>query len=221
MKTAAASRPAQAAPLLWWARAWDAVSLYLPVALMAALALVTWTIVQRPLEPASPRARALAAGEADYTLHGFVLRRHDPQGRLVQELRGDTLAHYPADGLSEVRQAHLVRIEPQTGWRSTGQAARLRADDARQHYTFEGDARYERVPLADRRGARLTLQAERLVWDAQRQLLVSDTPVRLTRDADVLTANRMRYDERLGLAEFEGRVRATLAPRPAGSRSTQ
>lgn len=198
----------------WWARAWDAVSLYLPVVLMAALALLTWAIVQRPADaPASPN-RALTAGEADTIVHGFTLWRHDAQGRLVARLRGQTLLHFPAEGLTEVHQAQLEQTRAETGWRHAAQAARLRVDDARRHHTFEGDARYERTPLPGRPGTRLSLQGQRFTWDSEAGLLESDTPVRWMRDQDVLTASRMRYDERLGLADFTGQVRATLAARP-------
>ena len=199
----------RAAP--WWARAWDALALYLPLALMGGLALATWAIVQRAPQPEAAAARALAHGEAGSTLHAFALRRYDAQGRLQAELRGRSLTHYPADGLTEVHDAWMAQTRLEERRRSVAQSRRLTVDDARRHYVFEGEARYERQPLPGQRGARLVLQGERFTWDAERQELAADAPVRLMRDRDVLTASRMRYDERVGLAQFEGRVRATLA----------
>ncbi|MCX7742719.1 MAG: LPS export ABC transporter periplasmic protein LptC [Tepidimonas sp.] len=195
------------------ARAWDVLSLYLSVVLMGALALVTWAIVKRAAEPGPAAAVALPAGQADYTLHEVLLRRYDGQGRLSVELRGRTLAHYPASGHTEVHQARLARWDHDRGQHSVVRAAQVRLDDAHQVYAFEGQTHYERQPLPGHTGPRLTLQGQHLVWDEAAQLLQSDEPVRLTRDADTLTASRMRYDERLGLAEFTGHVRATLAPR--------
>jgi lipopolysaccharide export system protein LptA len=44
--------------------------------------------------------------------------------------------------------------------------------------------------------------------------VVSPEAVTLTRGADRLSADRMTYDQRTGLAQFQGRVRASLATRP-------
>ncbi|MCX7814751.1 MAG: LPS export ABC transporter periplasmic protein LptC [Tepidimonas ignava] len=208
------TRPAQP----WWVRAWDVASLYLPVALMGTLALLTWAVVQRvPTDHPSP-SRALGQGEPDYTLHHFTLQRWSAPGQPELLLRGDRLVHYPADARTDIEQAHLQRVVPADATRSTLRAHLLQTDDRRVHYTLRGQVRYERTPLRPGGAPRLTLDAEELTWDSERQVLQSTQPVRMTRDADVITANQMRYDERHGLAEWQGQVRATLVAR-AGQRA--
>ncbi|TSE26936.1 LPS export ABC transporter periplasmic protein LptC [Tepidimonas aquatica] len=203
------TRPAQP----WWVRAWDVASLYLPVALMGTLALLTWAVVQRVPEDRPSPSRALGQGEPDYTLHGFTLQRWGVPGQPDLQLRGRRLVHYPADARTDIEQAHLQRVLPADGVRSTVQAQWLQTDDGRVHYTLRGQVRYERTPMRPGAAPRVTLDGEELTWDSERQLLQSARPVRITREGDVITANRLRYDERHGLAELRGQVRATLVAR--------
>lgn len=202
---------------LHWHGLWDRLSLYLPVLLMGALALVTYGIVQRIPGPSAPMDAPLANGQPDYRLERFTLRRYDADGRLGSILSGEVLEHYPANATLLVRDAALERIERAEGTRLLARARELRTDDARTVYHLSGDVRLVREawPAGGRPNAtpRLTLEGQALTWHTQRRLLESDRPVRLTRGADTLSGDRLRYDERSGIADLQGQVRATLAAR--------
>ncbi|TSE20889.1 LPS export ABC transporter periplasmic protein LptC [Tepidimonas alkaliphilus] len=206
--------------LPWWVRAWDALSLSLPLLLMGALALATWVVVQRQAGSEPPSARALRPGEPDNVLHGFTLRRYDAHGRLSAEWRGAAMLHYPAEGRTEMHHVRWMQLNPTTAQRSEGQARRVTIDDARRLHVLEGQVIYRRQPLPGHPGARLELRGEHLTWDAETGLWVSEMPLRLTRDGDTLSALRGRYDERQQQGELTGQIRATLTPRgPAVLRS--
>lgn len=213
----AAGRAGSASPR--WHGLWDRLSLYLPMLIMGALALVTYGIVQRTPGPEAAPDSPLADGQPDYQLENFTLRRYDAQGRLASTLHGTVLSHYPASGMLEVEQARLERQEPEAGVRQQVRAERLRTDDRRSVYHLTGDVLLVQEPLPDtpkgKATPRLTLTGQTLTWHTDQRLLESDRPVRLTRGADTLMGNRLRYDERSGVTDLQGQVRATLVARTA------
>lgn len=202
-----------------WHGWWDRLSLYLPVLLMGALALTTYGVLQRLPPPEAPADTPLAAGQPDYRLEGFTLRRYDAEGRLSSTMTGRLLEHFPASQSLTVHDAHLERLDRTDGTRVILQARQLQTDDDRTAYHLSGDARLLREPLADAppnaKKPRLTLESQSLTWLTETQILETNQPVRLTRGQDVLLADRMRYDERNGTADLRGQVRATLAARTA------
>lgn len=210
--------PAVASPAAArWYGLWDRLSLYLPVLLMGALALVTYGIVQRIPGPAATPDAPLAQGQPDYRLEGFTLRRYEADGRLGSMLTGAVLEHFPDNGLLRVQNATLERIDHAGQMRLRAQAGELRTDDERTLYHLRGDVRLVREPWpTDRRKnatPRLTFEGQTLTWHEDQRLLESDQPVRLSRGADTLTGNRLRYDARNGIADLQGQVRATLMAR--------
>ncbi|OBS31693.1 LPS export ABC transporter periplasmic protein LptC [Tepidimonas fonticaldi] len=212
-----AAPPSPATPR--WHGLWERLSLYLPVLLMGVLALVTYGIVQRIPGPAAAPDTPLAEGQPDYRLEGFILRRYEADGRLGSVLTGAVLEHFPANGLLRVQDATLERIDHAGQMRLLARARELRTDDARTTYHLRGDVRLVREawPEGERKNAtpRLTLEGQTLTWHDDRRLLESDQPVRMTRGADTLIGNRLWYDERNGIADLQGQVRATLVARPA------
>lgn len=218
----AAAGPASAArpttPRRRWHGLWDRVSLYLPVLLMGALAAISYGIVrQLPPLPAAPDA-PVTPGVPDYRLEDFVLRRYDAAGQLESTLRGQALAHYPDRAVLLVQEADLERWARADGHRLWARAHALQTDDARTVVHLRGDVRVVREALAGtpqtKTTPRLTFEGQALTWHETQRLLESDQPVRVTRGADVLTGDRLRYDEARGVADVTGRVRATLAARP-------
>jgi lipopolysaccharide export system protein LptC len=221
-----ASPPLQAAR---WHGVWDRLSLYLPVVLMGALAVITYGVVRQLPPPTAQGETPLSAGQPDYRLEHFTLRRYATDGTLETVLRGTTLEHVPAAQTLTVKQAQLERLSREEGTRLHASAHTLQTDDDRTRYFLQGDVRVVREPWRDPVGTgakpnatpRLTLEGQTLTWHTQQRLLESDQPVRVTRSTgrgtDVLRGNRLRYDERAGVAELDGQVRATLAARTGSS----
>lgn len=218
MTTASATRT-PAAPRARWPRLWERLSLYLPVGLMGALALLSYGIVKRLPEPPRPTPTPLAEGQPDYQLERFTWRRYDADGRLESTLTGARLEHHPASGTVWVREAHLERWDRERNTHSVAQARELRTDDARTVYELRGDVRLVRAasPGAEQAKATpsLTLEGQTLTWHTEQRVLESPLPVRVVRGRDVLTGNRLHYDERNGIVDLRGQVRATLVARSA------
>lgn len=200
-----------------WQRLWEMLSLYLPIVLMGSLALVTYSILQRIPAPPPPVETPLAAGLPDYRLERFTLRRYDRNGQPVVVLSGEFMEHHPSSASLWIHAATLEHIERADGVRTHARARELRTDDDRTFYQFSGDVRLIREPLALKKkhkdASRLVIEGQQLTWHSAQRLLTSDQPVRLMRGTHTLSANRLRYDERSGIVDLQGQVRATLAAR--------
>ncbi|TSE33905.1 LPS export ABC transporter periplasmic protein LptC [Tepidimonas charontis] len=205
-------------------RLWDQASLYLPVLLMGALALGSYAIVQRTPMPAAPTPQPpLTQGQPDTRLQHFEWHRYRADGTRELTLRGRQLDHFPASRDTRVLDAYLLRRDASSGVQTEAWARTLHTDDDRRTYRLDGAVRVVRQTSAPgssaSRGAhekatpRLTFEGETLTWLTQERLLRSDQPVRITRGADTLLGNQLRYDEARGTLDLQGQVRATLVAR--------
>jgi len=203
-------------PPHWWSRAWDRLSIYLPVLLMGGLALLSyWLVRLAPVPEAVVAARPLSH-EPDYFMRDFALRTFDAAGQLRQELRGTEVRHYPDTGALEVDDAR-VRSLGERGGLTTAQARRLNTDADQRVYALQGQVQVVREAHTRADGQaqpRLEFRGESLTVDTGTDRLTSDTPVEMWRGGDRLLADRLDYDDRNQVADLQGRVRVTLNPRP-------
>jgi lipopolysaccharide export system protein LptC len=206
-----AGQPRRSARYLLW-RLWDSSSIYLPILLMAALALGSYWLLRSSPPPAEPRPPRAVSDEPDYYMRGFSVKSFNPEGRLVSELRGSEIRHYPASDALEVDNAR-VRSVAASGAVTTAQARRLTSNGAQTEYLLEGEAVVVRTP-AEARAPRIEFRGEQLRVLVEADQLESDLPVLLIRGNDRIVADRMRYDDATGVANLQGRVKAVLAARP-------
>jgi lipopolysaccharide export system protein LptC len=101
-------RPRQ--PWLW--RLGQLLSAYLPVLLMAALALGTWWLVRNTPRTDVPREAALPRHEPDYTMQGFTLQRFGADGRLRVQVQGTQMRHYPDTDTLEIDGVTIRALSP-------------------------------------------------------------------------------------------------------------
>jgi lipopolysaccharide export system protein LptC len=105
---AALPRPRQP----WYWRLGQLLSAYLPLLLMAALALGTWWLVRNtppaivPAQPVAPRH------EPDYTMQGFTLQRFGADGRLRVQVQGTQMRHYPDTDTLEIDGVTIRALSP-------------------------------------------------------------------------------------------------------------
>ena len=99
----------------------------------------------------------------------------------------------------------------EVGTRLTAQAQKGISREADQQVTLIGDV--FAVRQEDAQGPRVELRGETFTARLEEERLVSDQPVRITRGAEVFTAQSMNFDTRNGHYELQGRVRAVLPPR--------
>lgn len=201
----AAPRP----PLPWHRRLLEALSTYLPLLLMAALAGATWWLVKSTPSPEVPRQARPATGEPDYTMRGFVVERFDREGRLEARIEGDELRHYPDVDRIEVDQAR-VRSVGADGRITVARANRALTNGDGSELQLIGDAR---VDSTGPRGEQMQFRGEFLHAFVNTERLRSHLPVLVTRDGVEVRAATLDYDHLSGLVQLGGPMRALLPPR--------
>jgi lipopolysaccharide export system protein LptC len=99
---------AQAGHGRWHLRQWrDLLSAYLPILIMAVLALATWWLVKRTPGPAGPQREATVRHEPDYAMENFTLTRYDSQGRFKARIAGRRMRHFPDRDQVEIEEVHI------------------------------------------------------------------------------------------------------------------
>ncbi|MDE2457010.1 MAG: LPS export ABC transporter periplasmic protein LptC, partial [Burkholderiales bacterium] len=99
-------------PMPWHLRLRDLVSSYLPLLLMALLALFTWWLVKNsPVAPPALEPKVLRH-DPDYTMEQFSIERFEPGGRLEARLAGSTMRHFPDSDRIEADDVRLRAIAP-------------------------------------------------------------------------------------------------------------
>jgi lipopolysaccharide export system protein LptC len=100
-----ASGPQNAPPRprqpFWW-RVGQVISAYLPLLLMALLALATWWLVQNTPRPPDYTEAGPARHEPDYTMQGFAMQRYAGDGSVRVKVRGAQMRHYPDTDTIEI-----------------------------------------------------------------------------------------------------------------------
>ena len=105
------------APISLWLRvrrAWDRVSVYLPLVLMGLMAMTSYWLVRNTPVILDPELEAAPRHVPDYFMHDFSVRVFGKDGKLKTEMKGVEGRHYPDTDTLEVLQIQ-VRIVGQDG----------------------------------------------------------------------------------------------------------
>lgn len=209
-------------PLAAVRRVWDRLALYLPLALMGVLALLTYWMVRITPDPAPPQAQRAAGHEVNFFMRGAQIRSYDLQGRLQSQLVGAEIRHYADDASVEVDRPRWQSLTPD-GRRTQATARRGLSQDDGSQVQLLGDAVVVREAFTSAQGVRLPRQefrGEFLHIFAQDERVSSHLPVQFTSGDDQFSADRFHYDHQTRVVELEGRVRARIVPtaRPAPTR---
>ena len=211
-EAAPAPRPA---PALGY-RLRQALSSYLPLLLMALLALSTGWLVKHTPQPASTATPATALRQdPDYTMTGFSITRFGPDGREVLRIAGALLRHYPATDQLDIEGVQIHAITPD-GRTTDASARRALANGDGSEVQLLGGAR---VLSQAKGGVPLEMQGEFLHAFLRFERLRSHLPVRVRRGATETLAGGLDYDHLEGQLKFLGPVRSTVQPggRPAAA----
>ncbi len=198
---------------LGW-RLWDRLSVYLPIILMAVLALGTYWMVRNAPVMGDVATVAKPTHDPDYFMRGFSVRSFERDGRLLSEVFGAEARHYPDTDTLEIDQPRI---------RSTNlrnQQARATADRAltngdASEVQLMGNAKVVRdggVAANGQAELPMVFNGEYLHVFVKAEKIRSDKPVTLTRGADRFSANRMDYDNSGRVLQLHGQVRVVLAP---------
>jgi len=195
-------------------RAWDQVSIYLPLVLMGTLALGTYWLVRNSPVFSAEEAAKTGKYEVDYFMRNFTIKSFGETGQLKSVIYGVEGRHYADSDTLEIDQPRMLSISdagrPVT---STGNRA-LSNGDGSEVQLF-GNARVVREAVAGNDGKvtpRLEFQGEFLHAFVNDERVKSHLPVVLIRGADQFKGDTFAYDSLTGIAELKGRVKGQLLP---------
>lgn len=192
---------------------WDRLSLYLPIAIMAVLALATYWLVRSTPEFAPPEAPRPPTHEPDYFMKKFSVRAFDANGRLKNEVSGAVAKHYPDTDLLEIDGVRIRAFNEQ-GALTTATANHAISNADGTEVRLIGNALVVREAGSGKADApRLEFRGELLHAMTKTEQVRSDRPVTLIRGKDIFVADSMAFDNIKQVIELRGRVKGTLTPR--------
>ena len=202
-------RPAQR---VW--RAWDRVSIYLPLVLMGALALGTYWLVRNSPVSGTPQSSKTVKHEIDYFMRQFTIKSFDDAGLLKSEVNGAEARHYIDTDILEIDQPRIRSVGEQGRLvTSTGNLALSNGDGS--EVQLLGNARVVREAVKSPDGSmlpRMEFAGEFLHAFVNEERVKSHKPVVLTRGNDQFSGDSLVYSNVTGIAELKGRVKGVLMP---------
>lgn len=200
-------------------RAWDRVSIYLPIALMGLLALGTYWLVRNSPVLNTQEATKSTKPEVDYFMRKFTVKSFDENGKLKTQVYGLAARHYWASDTLEIDEPS-IRSTNELGRHLTATSLRALSNSDGSEVQLSGDARVVREAAKTADGQllpRMEFRGEFLHIFANDERVKSHKPVVLTRGADQFTGDAFTYDNLTGVAELKGRVTARLMPRASAA----
>ena len=208
----AGPEPVAAAP--WPLRLLDLASAYLPLLMMAVLALGTWWLVRNAPGVETPREAVAPRHDADYVMTNFVVQRFASDGVLRTQIEGDRLRHYPDDDTIEIDDPRIRSIG-NDGVVTLASARKALANGDGSEVQLLGDARVTQ-PAHDGAEA-IEFRGEFLHALRNVERVRSHLPVVVTQGQSVVRAGGMEYDNLSRVIDLQGHTSATfVTPRKAG-----
>jgi lipopolysaccharide export system protein LptC len=197
------------APWAW--RVVDTASAYLPLLLMAALALGTWWLVKNTPLFDNDRELAPLRHEPDYTMNQFMVQRFAANGAMKVQIEGDVMRHYPDTDTLEIDNPRM-RAFGEDGRITNATARKAIANRDGSEVQLSGDAHVVRE--ATDKDAAIEFRGEFLHCFQNTERVRSHLPVVVTRGGTEFHADSMAYDNLAGLLDLKGHLRAVLTPGP-------
>jgi lipopolysaccharide export system protein LptC len=191
----------------WHLRLRDGLSSYLPLLLLALLALATWWLAKNsPRGVAAPAERPLST-EPDYTMNQFALERFDAAGRLKLRIEGASLRHIPATDRIEIDEVQISAYAPD-GSVTLAHARRALGNGDGSELQLLGGAEVTSPGAA---GGDLVMRSEFLHAFTALERIKSHLPVLVRQGGTEMTAAGLDYDHGARLLELKGPLRIVLA----------
>ena len=187
----------------------DKFSVYLPVFVMALLALATFWLARNAPTFVQEVQVDLTSTDPDYAMRDFAVRTYAGSGNLTVQIYGESGQHYPVRDLLEVHRIR-VRFVADNGRVTTASAQTGTSNGKGTEMSLRGNAVVVQEPLAQ--SPRLEFQGEELLLWPEENRVQSNLPVTLLRGADRMSGDTLYYDKNRQQIEIKGRVRTTLQP---------
>ncbi len=199
--------------LPWYQRALTALSAYLPLMLMALVALATWWLVKNTPVFQGAKPAAALRHIPDYTMRNFKVQRFAADGSLRLQIEGDEARHYPDTDTLEVDQARIRSIAPDSGVTvATAQKAISNGDGSEVQLNGQAHVVREASQVGDQTLEAIDFRSEFLHAFLQTEQVKSHLPVKITRGTVQIQGASMDYDNLSRVALFKGSVKATFGP---------
>ncbi len=196
-------------PLPWHLRLRELLSAYLPLLLMALLALASWWLVKNAPRPAAVPESTVVRTEPDYTMTQFALERFGADGRLRLRIEGERLRHFPDTDRIEIDRAQIRAYAPD-GRVTLATAQRALGNGDGSEIQLLGGAE---VTAEDASGVPLVMRGEFLHAFLVTERVQTHLPVLVRHGATELKAAGLSYDHATRRLELKGPLRAVMAPR--------
>ena len=197
------------APTPWHLRLRDALSSYLPLLLMALLALATWWLVKNSPHPERVTPPRVLTSEPDYTMRQFAVERFDAGGRLKLRIEGALLRHFPDTDRIEIDGATIRAYAPD-GRVTLATARRALGNGDGSEIQLLGGAE---VTAQDASGVPLVMRGEFLHAFLVTERVKSHLPVVVRQGGSELRAAGLEYDHTTRRLNLKGPLRAVMTPR--------
>ena len=193
----------------WPTRVLEAVSAYLPLLLLALLALGTWWLVKNTPLLEAGKEKAAPRHKPDYTMQQFLVQRFAADGGLKAQIEGDVLRHYPDTDTIEVDQPRLRAFT--ADGRVTVATARTALSNADgSEVQLSGGAHV--VSQTATGEAPIDFRGEFLHVFVNTERVRSHLPVTVTQGRTELRADDLAYDNLARVLDFKGRVQGVFVP---------
>ena len=190
-------------------RARELLGTYLPLLLMALLALGTWWLVKNTPRPAGGGDSAPLRHDPDYEMRDFAITRFAADGRVTVRIEGTWLRHYPDTDRIEIESARMQSHAPD-GRVTRAQAARALANGDGSEWQLSGGAHVvAQLPS----GPPLELDSEFLHVFVTSERIRSHLPVTVRQGSDEIRAGGIDADNLKQLLQLAPPVRGSFAPR--------
>ncbi len=196
-------RPRQ--PWPWRLGQW--LSTYLPLLLMALLALGTWWLVQNAPRPEVAATDVAARHEPDYMMQGFTLQRFGADGQLRVQVQGTKMRHYPDTDTLEI-DGVTIRALAADGSVTRATASRALTNGDASEVQLIGAAQVVREGLGTQPAIEFESEFLHAFFNTER--LRSHLPVRLRQGSSDLRVGAIEYDNLTRSATLGAPVRARL-----------
>jgi len=197
--------------------AWDRLSIYLPVALMALLALGTYWLVESSPKVGTPTVEGEVRHEPDYFMRNFSVRTFVEAGRLKSEVFGTAARHFPDSDAIEIDKVRIRAFDDNNKLTTATALRALTNSDASEVELF-GNALIVREAVVDEgveTSPRMEFRGEYLHAFMDDERVESDKPVEIVRGKDVFSGDAMEYDNLQQVMIMRGRVKGLLVPSAA------
>jgi lipopolysaccharide export system protein LptC len=194
--------------------AWERFLLYLPLMVMAILALGTYWLVRSTPAVEAARPERTRGHEPDYFMRQFSIKTYDALGRLRSEVQGKEARHYPDTSWTEIDDIRIRSFDTE-GRLTTASAHTGMTNDGATEVKLMGKAVVVREAQPQAGGSttpRMEYRGEFLHAFMDTEVVTSNLPVELLRGKDRFTGNSMEFDNGEQTLQLRGRVRGTLLP---------